>query len=193
MILCVRSVTSYGTKVNEQPHIPLLLYHAHFQWMSIHCLQQTLEGFPPTLLGILHNQCSHPYPCICHCYYRPCPCHHHHHPPIAISHYHQWQNSWSHFTYIQCCNYESSSPPINGILPTVTGEQVMPKNIIQKDARSIEAIAPQFREQFPLNSRWGSFEVLRDRVKVAAKAMDFTVTSSGLKLSCNRCGLPHSN
>jgi hypothetical protein len=69
----------------------------------------------------------------------------------------------------------------------------MPKNIIQKNARSIEAIAHQFREQFPPNSRWGSFEVLRDHVKVAAKAMDFTVTSSGFKLSCNRYGLPRSN
>jgi hypothetical protein len=69
----------------------------------------------------------------------------------------------------------------------------MPKNIIQKNARSIEAIAHQFQEQFPLNSRWGSFEVLRDHVKVAVKGKDFTVTSSGLKLSCNRCGLPHSS
>jgi hypothetical protein len=41
------------------------------------------------------------------------------------------------------------SPPINGILPTVTGEQVMPENIIQKNSRSIEAIAHQFQEQFP--------------------------------------------
>ncbi len=69
----------------------------------------------------------------------------------------------------------------------------MPENIIQKNARSIEAIAHQFKELFPPNSRWGSFKVLRDRVKVAAKAMDFTVTSSGLKVSCNRCGLPRSN
>jgi hypothetical protein len=36
------------------------------------------------------------------------------------------------------------SPLINGILPTVTGEQVMHKNIIQKNAKSIEAIAHQF-------------------------------------------------
>ncbi len=84
-------------------------------------------------------------------------------------------------------------PQVNQILPTVTGEQVMPENIIQKYARSIEAIAHQFQEQFPLNSRWGSFEVLWDHVKVVAKAMDFTVTSSGLKLSRNRCGSPCSN
>lgn len=69
----------------------------------------------------------------------------------------------------------------------------IPENVIIKNARLINDIANHFQNLFPPSSRWESFEVLQDCVKVAAKSMDFTVTSSNLRLLCNRCGSPRNN
>jgi hypothetical protein len=66
----------------------------------------------------------------------------------------------------------------------------MPDDVIGNSARSIDDIAAEFGKRFPIGSKWKSFETLREEVRAVSKSMDFTVSTCGLKLSCNRSGSP---
>ena len=68
----------------------------------------------------------------------------------------------------------------------------MPDDVIENNARSVEDIAAEFGQRFPIGSTWKSFAYLRDQARAVSKSMDFTVSTSGLRLSCNRSGSPRN-
>jgi hypothetical protein len=69
----------------------------------------------------------------------------------------------------------------------------MPDDVIENNARSIEDIAAEFEQQFPIGSKWKSFEYLRDQARAVSNSMDFTISTSSLKLLCNRSGSPRNH
>ena len=69
----------------------------------------------------------------------------------------------------------------------------MPDDVIANNARSIEDIAAEFEQQFPIGSKWKSFEYLRDQARAVSNSMDFTISTSSLKLLCNRSGSPRNH